>query len=96
MSNGPWALVLPGWEDLSTWGYDDGIGSFYAQLTRNGGNDDNGPEVWITPPRYPAITRSAQLATLITQTTGAAFTDVREALNDAVTSQGAPATFRVS
>jgi hypothetical protein len=25
-------IDLPGWEDQSIWGWDDGVGSFYAQL----------------------------------------------------------------
>jgi hypothetical protein len=48
--------VLDGWGDLRTWGYDDLMGSFYAQLTRNGHTDVAGPDVWIMP--GPAWLRS--------------------------------------
>jgi hypothetical protein len=40
-------LDLPGWEDQSIWGYDEGIGSFFAQLWRNGSRSDD-PEVWLS------------------------------------------------
>lgn len=45
-----YALLLPGWEQFSTWGAEDGC--LYAHVTRNGHADD-GPDFWITPPRYP-------------------------------------------
>ncbi len=48
------SVDLDGWDDRSTWGYDDGIGSFYAQLWRNPGDTD-APEIWLSgvDPRYP-------------------------------------------
>jgi hypothetical protein len=49
-------LLLPGWEDLSTWGIDTDY--FYAQLTHNGRSDDDGPDIWITSPNCP-ICRTA-------------------------------------
>jgi hypothetical protein len=62
-------LLLPGWEDLSTWGIDTDY--FYAQLTRNGHSDDNGPDFAITPPNYPTCGTAHQLAAAISRVTGA-------------------------
>uniref|UniRef100_UPI003F49816A hypothetical protein n=1 Tax=Amycolatopsis sp. CA-096443 TaxID=3239919 RepID=UPI003F49816A len=95
--DGTWALALPGWDDLSTWGYDSGTGSFFAQLTRNGNNDDNGPDIWITPgASFPAVTAPAHLRPLIASSTGAAAADVTAAMNHAVDRQGAPARYRLA
>jgi hypothetical protein len=41
------ALLLPGWEQQSVWGYDTGAGGFFAQLWRNGSRDD-APEIWLS------------------------------------------------
>ncbi|GLY71270.1 hypothetical protein [Amycolatopsis taiwanensis] len=41
------AVDLPGWEHQSIWGWDEGTGSFYAQLWRNGSTSD-APEIWLT------------------------------------------------
>lgn len=45
---------LAGWDERSVWGYDTGVGSFYAQLWRNPGDGD-APDVWLSgvDPRYP-------------------------------------------
>ncbi|MFI6031635.1 hypothetical protein [Amycolatopsis magusensis] len=95
--DGMWGLVLPGWEDRSIWGYDSGTGSFFAQLTRNGNSDDDGPDVWITPgATFPVVTSPVQLQALITNVTGAAATDVIVAMNHAVDRQGAPAHYRLT
>ncbi|MEV4416320.1 hypothetical protein [Catellatospora sp. NPDC049609] len=40
--NGLW---LEGWDDKSVWGYDTGTQSYFAQLTRNGNSDDDGPDI---------------------------------------------------
>jgi hypothetical protein len=61
-------LLLPGWEQTSTWGHD--IDHLYAQVTRNGVSDDDGPEFWITPPRYPVCHLEHELAAAISQVTG--------------------------
>uniref|UniRef100_UPI003F495E18 hypothetical protein n=1 Tax=Amycolatopsis sp. CA-096443 TaxID=3239919 RepID=UPI003F495E18 len=92
LANARWALPLPGWDDLSTWGYDTGTGTFFAQLTRNGNND--GPDAWITP-GVPAVTTPAQLQALVAESTGAAAADVAQAMNHAVDRQGAPARYRL-
>lgn len=90
------ALDLAGWEDRSIWGYDPTVGSLFAQLTRNGNNDDNGPDIWITPPAFPPITTPAMLARAIAIATQNPTSAVHEALNDAVASQGAPEEFLTS
>ncbi len=46
------AIDLPGWEDQSYWGWDQGTGSFFAQLWRNGSTSD-APEIWLTGARTP-------------------------------------------
>lgn len=61
-------LALPGWDDLSTWGQDDDY--FFAQLTRNGHPDDDGPGVWITPPGHPAYPDAPALGRAISAVTG--------------------------
>jgi hypothetical protein len=60
-------LLLEGWEDASTWGEDNG--QLYAQLTRNGVSDDNGPGVWITPPHYSAVHTVPELAHVVARAT---------------------------
>ncbi len=60
-------LLLDGWEDTSTWGEDNG--HLYAQLTRNGVSDDNGPEFWITPPHHPVVYSVDDLAHVIARAT---------------------------
>jgi hypothetical protein len=62
-------LLLPGWEDLSTWGID--ADDFYALLTRNGHSDDNGPDLAITPANHPTCRTAHELGTAIAQATGA-------------------------
>lgn len=60
-------LMLPGWEDLSTWGSEDGY--LYAQVTRNGLTDDDGPEFWITPHLHPICRTVHELSQAISQVT---------------------------
>jgi hypothetical protein len=74
-------LALQGWDELSTWGYDDQLASFYAQLTRNGNSDDDGPEIWLSPPRYPVLASEAQLRAAIAECTGTPVEDVARALS---------------
>ena len=77
-----YAVFLDGWDHRSTWGWDDGMGCFYAQLTRNGESDANGPGIWITPPTWPQATTATQLATLIAAATGADLHAVQVAMNE--------------
>lgn len=85
-----YAVLLEGWDQLSTWGYDDAAGSYYAQLTRNGGSDDDGPEVWITPPRWPVMFRSAALAQAIAHATETDLFAVRDAMNTSLDDPRSP------
>ena len=41
------ALWLPGWSHRSTWGYDEQMDTYFAQLWRDGDTDDD-PTVWIS------------------------------------------------
>lgn len=41
------AVDLPGWEDQSVWGWDEPMGTFHAQLWRNGSRDDR-PDFWLS------------------------------------------------
>ncbi|WP_435583461.1 hypothetical protein [Amycolatopsis thermoflava] len=46
------AFLVPGWDHFSTWGYEDGLGHYYAQLYHNSDDRDAAPRIWITPPKY--------------------------------------------
>lgn len=50
-------FAMPGWEDYSVWGYEEGAG-FWAQLWRNADDPDAGPRIWITPARGPVTSVS--------------------------------------
>jgi hypothetical protein len=45
-------IYLEGWENQSVWGYDEGMGSFFAQLWRNGSLSDD-PDVWLSGVECP-------------------------------------------
>ncbi|MER7009465.1 hypothetical protein ABT297_41350 [Dactylosporangium sp. NPDC000555] len=77
-----YAVFLDGWDHKSTWGWDDGVGSYYAQMTGNGKSDANGPEIWITPPTFPEIMSPAALAEAIARATGENLGAVQRAMND--------------
>jgi hypothetical protein len=76
-----YGLALAGWDELSTWGYDEGAGSLYAQLTRNGNSDDDGPDIGIVPPAFPTVLVPTELATVIAAATGSALPAVYVAMN---------------
>lgn len=84
-----YALMIDGWERKSTWGYDEAIRSLYAQLTRNGNSDDDGPDVWLTPPRIPAILAPATLAKYIAQAIGVCLATVHAGMNEGLDDTGA-------
>jgi hypothetical protein len=46
------AFSVPGWDHFSTWGYEDHLGHYYAQLYHNSDDRDAAPRIWITPPKY--------------------------------------------
>jgi hypothetical protein len=76
-----YGLALAGWDELSTWGYDEGAGSLYAQLTRNGNSDDDGPDIGIVPHAFPTVLVPTELATVIATATGSALPAVYLAMN---------------
>jgi len=43
---------MPGWDHYSTWGWEEGLGHFYAQIIHNSDDRDTRPRIWITPPTY--------------------------------------------
>lgn len=61
------ALCLPGWSDLSIWGYDEQMDTYFAHLWRDGDFNDV-PTVWISG--LDPIGTSRQLADLIASATG--------------------------
>ncbi|WP_202902320.1 hypothetical protein [Salinispora pacifica] len=83
-----YAVLIDGWDHRSTWGWDDGTRSLYAQLTRNGNSDDNGPDVWITPPATPRILLPEALAKAIAHVTGTNLATVHAAMNDSLDQEG--------
>lgn len=72
------AIDLAGWDDRSIWGWDDGTGSFYAQLWRNGSTSD-APGIWLSGARKP-YPWPGSVALDIVQHTGAAPLAVVQAL----------------
>lgn len=87
VSNPIYNLALAGWGRQSTWGWDPAQESLYAQLTRDSSGVDaqaHGPEVWISPPIHPRITRPAALAQAIADATGVPAASVRAAMNDSL------------
>lgn len=77
-------VFLDGWDQHSIWGWDSSIPSYYAQLTRNGNSDDNGPDIWITPPVYPQMMLPETLAAAIAAATGADLNTVQTAMNESL------------
>lgn len=70
------AVDLPGWEDQSIWGWDEGTGSFYAQLWRNDSTSDT-PDIWLTAARTPYPWPSSIALSIVEQTGVDALTVVR-------------------
>jgi hypothetical protein len=81
------ALFLDGWDERSTWGYDEGQASWFAQLWRNGLGEERGaPHTWITPgPVTPPIETLTELVTRIASATNASPAEIRAAM-----AEGAP------
>ncbi|MEU1812985.1 hypothetical protein [Micromonospora aurantiaca (nom. illeg.)] len=79
-----YAVLIDGWDQRSTWGWDDGTRSYYAQLTRNGNSDDNGPEIWITPPAWPNLSAPEHLAMAIAAATRTDRAAVQNAMNNSL------------
>ncbi|MFE4263424.1 hypothetical protein [Streptomyces sp. NPDC056883] len=73
------ALDIDGWSELSAWGYDEGLESYFAQLWRDGDPVNSNPTVWLMgyDPRY---TRREDLFAAILATTHAAPLNILRAL----------------
>lgn len=90
-------LKLDGWNRQSVWGWDPGRETLYAQLTPNSANFDaseRGPQIWISPPRFPVIATPPALAIAIARATGTEITAVRTAMNDSLGSNDHPLWLR--
>lgn len=77
---GPFALWLNGWDDQSIWGWDSPTHTLFAQLTRNGSSDADGPDIWVNP-RKPVLMPET-LAKIIAAETGAELAAVHAAMNE--------------
>ena len=53
------AIWLDGYDQQSVWGYDTGVGSFFAQMWPNGSRSD-APELWLTPPTGLPVSADAR------------------------------------
>lgn len=71
-------LWLKGWEGQSIWGFDEGVGSYFAQLWRDEDFGDN-PTVWISGVE-PRFTMVEQLFTVVVAATRAPFLSVYQAM----------------
>jgi hypothetical protein len=72
-ARGRMALVLPGWDSFSVWGWDDREGCLFAQLWRDDDDGSAGPRIWITTlAGWPAFTAPEDLAEAIASATGCA------------------------
>ncbi|MEV6956122.1 hypothetical protein [Streptomyces sp. NPDC051183] len=73
------ALDIDGWSELSAWGYDEGLESYFAQLWRDADPANSNPTVWLMgyDPRYA---RREELFAAILAATHAAPTETLRAL----------------
>lgn len=79
--HGPaYLFLLDGWDQLSTWGWDEAEGSYWARLTRNG-HQGGDPEVWITPPVWPVLNHPRLLLEVIANVVGESTDTVHNAMN---------------
>ncbi|MFG1620205.1 hypothetical protein ACGFI3_46290 [Nonomuraea wenchangensis] len=70
---GPIGFLLEGWENRSVWGWDEGTGSWWVQLWRNGLPSDpvaDAPHVSIGPLAGQHISAVSGLVPLIAAATG--------------------------
>lgn len=76
-------LELDGWGDLSVWGWDSQTGTLFAQLWRDrpdDEDDDERPEIWISPPVWETTGQPAVLAGWIAEATGSSVSAVLRAM----------------
>jgi hypothetical protein len=71
------ALWLPGWSEQSTWGYDEQMDTYYAQLWRDDDVNDV-PTAWISG--CDPIGTGFELATLVASFTGTDLAAVMRAM----------------
>lgn len=92
-----YGLALDGWAARSTWGWDEQLGCYYAQLTRDGNSDADGPDVWITPGRrFPRVTSVDILAPMIAvELRTADVQAVYDAMNTGAIAAGGPPAFPI-
>lgn len=62
-------LELPGWQHQSTWGYDEPIGSYFAQLWRNASRDEPRPDIWLSGIQHD-YARPGSIALEVMESTG--------------------------
>ncbi|MDX3100000.1 hypothetical protein [Nonomuraea angiospora] len=70
---GPFGFLLEGWQGRSVWGWDEGTGSWWAQLWRNDLPDDpvaDAPHVSIGPLAGHHISAASGRVPLIAAATG--------------------------
>ena len=80
-------LELAGWGEQSIWGWDPSQESYYAQLTPDTSDreaESEGPEIWVSPPRYPVMPDPAALAEAIAGATRVSLTVAQRAMNDSL------------
>jgi hypothetical protein len=70
------AVDLRGWDHRSIWGWDQGTGSFYAQLWRNDSTSE-APDIWLTGARTPYPWPASIALAIVENTEADALTTVR-------------------
>lgn len=72
-------LNLRGWAERSIWGWDRQMDCLFAQLWRDNAGEDDGPEIWISPPGR-VTTEPDVLAQWIAEATGKPLNSVLSAM----------------
>jgi hypothetical protein len=84
-AHGPAPLLLDGWDDASTWGWDDTTGSLYANLWRNTDDPATTPTIAVRPGDLtPPITVAVTLAQHIAMCTDSSPWAVDTAMDEAI------------
>lgn len=75
-----YGLELPGWWD-SSWGYDEALGSYFAQLYKDDEpvDDEDTPQVWLSGIDHTYHSKQ-QLAAGIAEATGLRLRRIRKAM----------------
>ena len=88
MRRSSYPVLVDGWEEQSTWGWDPVAGSYYAALTRNGRPAGCDPDAWIVPPVWPVMQLPEALAQAIAHVTATDQATVCAAMNDSLDADG--------